>query len=286
MNPPDTDRVSEQATFLATNLKRLRSRKAWRQQDVAEKLGISRATIAFLETGKTKNPSILDVMNFATLYGISTDSLLRFDLRKFSEEQMKALESGDELYTTGAKLRILATTVDKENNENIEYVPIKAKAGYVGGFADPEYISTLPRYTFPGLSKNSKYRLFPTTGDSMLPFPEGCYIISEYVEDWTTIKDGTICVLILKNGGADFVFKEIENRIKDTKQLVAKSLNPLYKPFVVPIDEVLEIWRYKAHLSESITMNIPDTPMERLIGIMQDMRTDIASLTVDKRPRQ
>jgi pyruvate formate lyase activating enzyme len=41
-------------------------------------------------------------------------------------------------------LRVIATTVDSENNDNIEFVNEKAKAGYATGFAYPEYIGNLP----------------------------------------------------------------------------------------------------------------------------------------------
>src|SRR4030065_178917 len=41
--------------------------------------------------------------------------------------------------------------------------------GYATGFADPEYISELPVFQLPFLSKQKKYRTFQLTGDSMLP---------------------------------------------------------------------------------------------------------------------
>jgi len=53
------------------------------------------------------------------------------------------------VYIKGSNLRVLATTVDIANNENIEMVAEKAKAGYTTGYADPEFISELPVFQFP-----------------------------------------------------------------------------------------------------------------------------------------
>lgn len=49
------------------------------------------------------------------------------------------------------------------------------------------------------------YRMFPTTGDSMLPIPEGSDVVARYVQDWKTLKPDRHCIVILK-GEQDFVF--------------------------------------------------------------------------------
>jgi hypothetical protein len=73
-------------------------------------------------------------------------------------------------------------------------VPEKAKAGYTTGYSDPEFISELPVFQFPLLSKNKKYRTFQISGDSMLPIPEGAWVTGEYVQDWSLIPSGTACI--------------------------------------------------------------------------------------------
>lgn len=139
----------------------------------------------------------------------------------------------------GTQIRVLAISVYKKNRENMEYVPIKAKAGYHSSFNDPCFISELPKFTFPNLPKGGTYRMFPTTGDSMLPIPERSDIITRYIEDWTSIRPDTLCIVILK-GEQDFVFKQVT--VQNDKTVLLKSLNNLYEPYQVPMDEVLEIW--------------------------------------------
>lgn len=271
--------MKKQKIFLAGNVKHLRLRKQWSQEELAGRVRISRSKLALLEMGKTINPPLDDVVSFSMVFGISTDSLLKIDLTKLSELQLRELEAGNDAYATGTNIRVLATTVDKDNNSNAEMVPEKAKAGYRSGYGDPEWIAELPRYTIPGLTKHSKYRIFPITGESMLPYPDGCFIVGEYVEDWINIKDGTLCILILKSGGTDFVFKQVENRIKKAKILLAKSLNLMYMPYEIPVSEVLEVWKYKLHIANTVACPSIDVSSEQLIRMMQEVKLDIAKLT-------
>lgn len=271
--------MKKQIIFFATNIKKLRERKKWSQGEMAEKLGVSRIKLAQMELGNTKNPPLEDLVNFSNVLGIGVDTLLKVDLRKVSELKIRELESGNDAYVTGTKIRVLATTVDKSDNDNVEMVPEKAKAGYRSGYGDPEWIAELPRYSVPGLTRHTKHRIFPISGDSMLPYPDGCLIVGEYVEDWINLKDDTLCILILKSGGVDFVFKQVENRIKKEKRLLAKSLNLLYQPYEIPITDVLEVWRYKLHIATSITCPQVDVSTEHLLRLMQEMKLELGKLT-------
>lgn len=272
--------MTKQRIFLATNIKMLRRRKEWKQEDLALKLNITRSKLALVEAGKTTNLPLEDVINLSTTFGISVDTLLRVDLQNISELKMQELEAGNDTYATGTKIRILATTVDKDNREYIEFVPEKAKAGYRSGYSDPEWISGLPRYSIPGISRHRKNRIFPINGDSMLPYPDGCYIVGEYVEDWVKLKDGSLCILILKSGGTDFVFKQVENRIKQEKTLLAKSLNPIYQPYEIPVSDVLEIWMYRLHIANSIDQPSTDVSSDQLIRMMHEIKLDVAKLAM------
>lgn len=269
----------KQTIFFASNVRTLRMRKKWSQEELAVKAAITRSKLALLESGKTVNPPLEDLLNFSLIFGIGIDTLLKINLQKLSDEHIKELEAGNDAYATGTKIRIFATTVNEDNNENVELVPEKAKAGYRSSYGDPEWIAELPRYTIPGLSKHSKYRIFPISGDSMLPYPDGCQIIGEYVEDWTSLKNDTLCVLILKSGAADFVFKQIENRIKKEHKLRAKSLNLLYQPYEIPVSDVIEIWRYKAHIATRVELPMNEVPSEHLLRLMQEMRLELSKLS-------
>ena len=121
-------------------------------------------------------------------------------------------------------------------------VPESAKAGYAAGYADPEFIKVLPAFNLPFISRQKKCRAFPVSGDSMPPVNHGSYVVAEYVENWRMIRDGFPYILITKSDG--ILFKIAYNQIEQKKSLQLFSTNPLYKPFDIGIDELLEAWKF------------------------------------------
>ena len=140
------------------NIKLLRQRRKLTQDHVSGELGISRSTLNSYENGSVQNPTLEMLLAFSKYFRVSIDTLVKLDLSKLSEFQLGELERGHDVYVTGARLRVIATTVDSNNKENIEVVPIKAKAGYKNGFADPEFIQKLPTFQLPILFGDRKDR--------------------------------------------------------------------------------------------------------------------------------
>ena len=235
--------------FLASNIKLLRKRRKRTQDDVATVIGIKRVTYTGIELGNSF-PSIEVLLKLSDYFGISVDSLLRTDLSMLSGYQLSELERGNDVFIRGTNLRVLATTTDDDDDENIELVPEKAKAGYTTGFADPEYISELPRFQLPFLSKAKKYRAFQIKGDSMLHIREGSWIVCEFVQDWHSIISGKPYILLTYNEGV--VFKIVDNLIQDEALLRLYSLNPFYEPYDVKINDVREVWSFVNFISDDI----------------------------------
>jgi transcriptional regulator with XRE-family HTH domain len=236
--------------MFSSNIKLLRQRRKLTQDVASTGLGISRSTLNSYENGSVQNPTLEALMNFSKYYHVSIDTLVKMDLAKLSEFQLSELERGHDVFVTGAKLRVLATTVDSSNKENIEVVPIKAKAGYKNGFADPQFISKLPTFQLPILFGERKYRMFQITGDSMLPIPDKSWVIGEYVENFYDIKDGDAYVFLTQEDG--IVFKLAYNQLKKKKNLLLKSLNPAYDPYEVPANDIREAWKFCNYLSAEI----------------------------------
>lgn len=236
--------------FFHSNILFLRKRAKLTQDQLAEMLHFERNKFQALESGRTKNPVAVDLIGFSDFFKISIDNLLKIDLSKIGELKLRQLEAGNDAYATGTHIRVLATTVTPGNQDNIEMVPVKARAGYAAGYGDPEYIASLPVFHMPQLPQDRKYRMFPTIGDSMLPIPENAYIIGEYLENWTSIKSGTACIVITKHEG--IVFKVVHNHLDDNRTLVLESLNSAYEPYAVTAANILEIWLFRSFISEHI----------------------------------
>lgn len=226
--------------LLNTNLKFLRKKKKLTQESLAQSLGISRSKLAGYELNI--NPPLDTLVKISDQLCVSTDILLREDLNSYSEYKLRELLETDQ-FLRGRNLRILATTVDDQGRELIEVVSQRAKASYLAGFSDPEFIAELPRFALPFLPMDKKHRVFQVDGDSMLPIPDGAWIVCEYMDDWTVIKDGERYVVVTEQDGV--TFKIAYNQIKNEQKLLLCSANPIYVPFEVEIEQVREVWRYR-----------------------------------------
>ena len=235
--------------YFTSNIKFLRKRRGRTQDDVAAALNLKRSTLSGYENGVAQ-PGIDILVSFSGYFNMSIDTLLKIDMTKLSESQLGELERGYDAYVRGSNLRVLTTTVNAENRENIELVPEKAKAGYTTGYADPEYIGELPVFRLPFLSDKRKYRTFQLKGDSMLPIPEGSWVTGEYLQDWMDIINGKAYVVFTLDEG--IVFKIVENKIATDGKLILYSLNPFYEPYEVHINDVKEIWKFVNFISNEL----------------------------------
>jgi transcriptional regulator with XRE-family HTH domain len=256
--------------YFASNIKFLRKRRGRTQDDVAVALNLKRSTLSGYENGVAQ-PGIDILISFSGYLNMSIDTILKIDMTKLSESQLGELERGYDAYVKGSNLRVLTTTVNSENRENIELVGEKAKAGYTTGYADPEYIGELPVFRLPFLSDKRKYRTFQLKGDSMLPIPDGSWVTGEFMQDWMNIISGKAYVVFTLNDG--IVFKILENNIARDGKLVLYSLNPLYEPYEVHVNEVKEIWRFVNYISSELPE--PVMPERQIFQSIAAMKNDL-----------
>lgn len=232
--------------YLKENIKLLRKRRKRSQEDVAKSLGITRSAYNSYENGVAE-PGISVLLKLSEFFQINLDKLVKMDLSTLPESQLSQLEKGFDLDLTGTRLRVLATTVDQSDNENIELVPVKARAGYTTGYADPDFIKVLPAFNLPFLSPNRKYRSFPILGDSMPPVSDGAFVTGEFIQNWSSLKNGHPYIVVTADEG--IVFKMVYNRVEEDGTLLLCSTNPLYKPYTVKINDVLEIWKFVNYIN-------------------------------------
>jgi transcriptional regulator with XRE-family HTH domain len=225
----------------ARNIKLLRKRRERSQEEVAIALDLKRSTWSGYEIG-TAEPSLTVLLKISGYFKVTIDKLLKHDLIKLPESKISQLERGMDIDIAGDNLRVLATTVNSDNEENIELLPEKAKAGYKTGYSDPEYIKVLPTFSMPFLSKQKKYRTFQISGDSMPPITNGSWVTGEYVQNWNSLKNGHPYIILTKEDG--IVFKTVYNRLEQNKSLLLVSTNKLFEPYEIQIDQVMEVWKF------------------------------------------
>lgn len=234
---------------------------------------IKRSSLSGYENGAAE-PNFDTLVRFSEYFNITIDKLLKHDLRKLSESQLSELERGFDIDLTGNRLRILTTTVDADNEENIELVPVAAKAGYTAGYADPDFIKVLPTFQLPFLSREKKYRTFPISGDSMPPVADGSFVTGEYVQNWNLIKNGYPYIILTQDEG--IVFKIVYNHLSERKTLQLCSTNPLYEPYEVSVKEIREVWKFVNYISGEIPE--PNLSTDQLADTVLNLQREVSRI--------
>lgn len=259
--------------YIGGNLKFLRKSIGKSQEELATVFGLTRSSYSGYENGVAE-PSLETVLLICEYYKITCDAFLKTDLSKFSDDEWRQFKSTQNLDVEGKKIRILTQTVDAEDNELIELIPQKARAGYASGYADPEYLKVLPTFSLPFLSKQKKYRTFPIEGDSMPPVIDGSYVVGEFVQNWRLIKNGTPCIVVTSDDG--IVFKVLNNYLDSKQSFQLVSTNTFYDPYFVHVKDVIEIWKFVNYISP----DLPDIKLDdsTLHATLLDVKKELSDL--------
>lgn len=258
---------------LNENIRILRRRLSLTQDQFAQRLGIKRSLVGAYEEGRAE-PRLELLQKMAELFSISVDLLIGKDYSSATSEP--AIEAN---YARGKE--VLVVTVDAGDKQNIEFVPHKAAAGYLNGYADTEYVKELPHFSLPNL-KQGTYRAFEISGDSMLPLMPGTIVIGEYVENLKSIKSGKTYVLITQREG--IVYKRVFNYLDENGNLFLVSDNRHYAPYQLSASEVIEVWAAKAYISVQFpdVSEKSDVSVEQLAGVVLDLQKEILQLKSKK----
>ncbi len=252
---------------ISNNLKYLRKKNSLTQQQFADVMDIKRSLVGAYEEDRAE-PKYDLLKKIAEYFELSIDEFINEEIN----DQWKSKPKSQ-----GSNLRVLSISVDQNDQENIELVPVKASAGYLNGFSDPQYIHNLPKFQLPiPALRQGTYRAFEIMGDSMLPIQPGSIIIGEYLENWNDVKTGETYIIISLNEGV--VYKRAGNRFKENKELKLISDNKVYDAYSIPADEILEIWKAKAFISTDLPEPSPEPTIESLTTMMAQMQRSISNL--------
>jgi len=238
------------------NLKYLRKLRGWTQEEFAQKLRIKRSLLgAYEEERAEPRIDVLEVV--CDIFKLTLDDLLRKDV---SDNKTNYL----------AKRRAMKLAAGRTD---IPFVPIKAAAGYLAGYADPEFVDELNTFTLPMLA-GGNYRAFEIVGDSMLPTPSGSVIVGEKVESIDDVKNNTPCIVISRNEG--IVYKRVQKNGRTKNKLTLVSDNPVFHPYLINTEEILEMWQAQVVISKMNTQQRWN--MNQLADMVTDLQEQVVSL--------
>lgn len=239
------------------NLKYLRKLRGWTQEEFAVKLGIKRSLIgAYEEERADPRLEVLEVV--CDIFKLTLDELL-----------LKDLSNTASTYLAKRRQQKMLTA---ERNV-IHFVPVKAAAGYLAGYADSEFIDELNTFTLPMLA-GGNYRAFEIIGDSMLPTPSGSIIVGEKVDFKEDVKSDQAYIVISRHEG--IVYKRVvkNNKLKNKFTLV--SDNPQYQPYQVNVEDVVELWQAQMVISKVSAQQRWD--MNSLASMVNNLQTQVSTL--------
>lgn len=272
--------------YFKTNLVFLREKKGETQLETATALGLTRSTYANYEVGANlPKADILQkiIGHFETDFNtiMSSDlSNLSFNPVSTSSKKVNNPQVSPQFSAQiDTKKHILnepeavyyrmpqVITLDSQGNDNMVMVPVKARAGYLLGYGDTDFIQTLPTYRLPGFN-NGTFRLFESQGLSMYPtFNDRDILITQFLENINEIRDDRVYVIVTKTDGV--VVKRCLNRIKTDNKLILKSDNikhrEEYPNIIVPPEDILEVWYAIAYMSRQ--MRSPSEMYTRMIDL-------------------
>ncbi|HVW62445.1 MAG TPA: LexA family transcriptional regulator [Puia sp.] len=238
------------------NLKYLRKLRGWTQEEFAAKLGIKRSLLgAYEEERAEPRIDVLEIVG--DMFKLTLDELLRKELSD---------TKGNYLSKRRAQKMTSATN-------DIQLVPVKAAAGYLAGYADPEFLDELNTFTLPMLAPGN-YRAFEIVGDSMLPTTSGSVIVGEKVDDLEEVKSNQTYIVVSRNEG--IVYKRVLKNNKSRTKLTLISDNTAYQPYNVNTDDVLEVWKAQMIISKANTQQRWD--VNQLANLVSNLQDQVSSL--------
>ncbi|MCW3091881.1 MAG: helix-turn-helix domain protein [Ferruginibacter sp.] len=239
------------------NLKYLRKLRGWTQEEFAVKLGIKRSLIgAYEEERADPRLEVLEIVG--DIFKLSLDELL-----------LKDVSNTDNSFLAKRRQQKMMTA----DRNIIHFVPVKAAAGYLAGYADSEFIDELNTFTLPMLA-GGNYRAFEIIGDSMMPTPSGSIIVGEKIDTTEDVKNDQAYIVVSRNEG--IVYKRIVKNNRAKNKLTLVSDNPQYQSYQVNAEDVVELWQAQMVISKVSAQQRWD--MNSLASMVSNLQSQVTTL--------
>lgn len=238
------------------NLRYLRKLRGFTQEEFAQKLRIKRSLLgAYEEERAEPRMEVLEVV--ADMFKLTLDELLRKDLSEVKGN-----------YIARRRAQKLSA-----GRTDIPFVPVKAAAGYLAGYADQEFVDELNTFTLPMLT-GGDYRAFEIIGDSMIPTPSGSVIVGEKVDSLEEVKSNNTYIVVSRTDG--IVYKRILKNNRQKNKFTFVSDNPSYQPYTVNAEDILEVWQAQMILMRANMQQRWD--VNQLAGIVNNLQQQVSTL--------
>lgn len=257
-------------SYAGKNLKFIRKQREWTQEEMAQQLQIKRSLVGAYEEERAE-PRLEVQEAICALFNLSLEEFLFQDLSQKGGFGQDGSNGGSNSYLD--RRRSLKMDRSASIVPVVPFVPVKAAAGYLAGYADPEFLDELNTFTLPMLAPGD-YRAFEIIGDSMLPTPSGSVIVGEKVGSLKEVKNSNTYIVVSNADGV--VYKRIITNDDHQEKLTLLSDNPLYEPYQVNSQDIVEIWKAVYVIQKAGAQPMWD--VDQLAGVVNSLQDKISTL--------
>ncbi|WPP50618.1 XRE family transcriptional regulator [Catalinimonas niigatensis] len=278
------------------NIRYLRRKYQFTQEQMARKLGIKRSLLGAYEEARA-NPRLEVLVKAAELFNVSVDQLVSDPIGELHKEPAaKNMHTGSAsqnrdfrtgLSRTGLSRTGLSRysketeeqkTVDtqrqgpflpprkiafpssdtKKSLQRLRLVPETAFKQYFFNALEEEYLKGLPEMILPLPSvADAKYRAFEVKDNAMQPICRGAIVVGRQIENIQQLKDGKSHILTTRTEG--ILFRRVFNHIEKSGNLLLEANHREYEPIHFSVlGREVEAWEVVLYISAEA----PSQPIE------------------------
>ncbi|MCC3154607.1 S24 family peptidase [Hymenobacter sp. BT770] len=164
-----------------------------------------------------------------------------------------------------------AVTVDTHGQEVISLVSVKAEAGYLLARNVDDTMGDLETLSIPGIRGGKSVRAFEVAGNSMQPtLNQGDLVVASYTERLDLIQPKHVYVVVAHDR---IMVKRLRGPVKRHEPIELLSDNRFYDPFVLPQNDLKELWQVQAVLTRSVPANTNDS-FDRMLVLLEMLAQD------------
>lgn len=230
------------------NVKELREKLGYSQQELADKTGIPKDRIAKWEQGKGQ-PKVKDSNTLSKLF----EELFPRETPASDKSQPYGLPEGVELIETNAEAKSFLEKRRAQKNSHSTFmaplVPAKAQAGYIKSHDQITFLDTLEKYALPpGVDyRGAIWRYFEIEGDSMEPtFHNRDVVLASMVPqmDWPEIRNFYIYIILTET---NLFIKRLFRKTAKSWVMISDNEKE-YGQVLLPVEEIKELWVFRRHI--------------------------------------
>jgi|SRR6476661_737507 len=165
-------------------------------------------------------------------------------------------------------------TVNELGDEQTSVVTGKVEAGYLLSRNPEELMAELETISVPGL-RGKSFRAFEVSGNSMQPtLNPGDLVIASYTERLDLIEPKHVYVVVANDR---LMVKRLRGPVKRHEPLELLSDNRFYDPFILPQEDLRELWQVRGVFTRSIPANTNEA-FDRMLVLLEMLAHDSTQL--------